>query len=122
VKVSSIELRIYSKIPTEDINEILLESDSGLKLNNNSESYDFHKPLQSTTIEFIAFAGIVLNIAQLAITIYKLSRKSKDAKAKKRENNRPIIQVLIQNRTISFSTESPKEIEDTLKKELSEND
>lgn len=78
--MNTIQLSIENPPFTEEeIRKLLEVPNSGLRLAKR-EPYDFRKPLYTGVGEVIVFATVILNVAQIAMTIYRIltAEKSKN--------------------------------------------
>jgi len=116
--MKQIELSIRGPSPRAEVIQILEKSDSGLKLADETQQYEFDEPLHSGFGEVATFVGVVLNVAKLAETIYQLLQAKRTPKKTASSRTRVEVCVLTPTGSKLFLRGSAEEIENLLKKEL----
>jgi methylmalonyl-CoA mutase cobalamin-binding subunit len=68
---------LFRNADENDVIPVILSSDSGFR--EDSQPDEFRKPLKWGASETLALVGVVVSVAQLAVSIYEILRKSPGA-------------------------------------------
>jgi hypothetical protein len=124
--MESVEVRIRGSLPADEVRRLLDKPDSGIKLaeehqqeNGGTDRADsglgsfYREPRRSEVADVLALTGIIVNTAQLAVTIYQIFQAQR-TKAQSGKPEPVQVQIVTAKGTLSVPATTSAEIEQSI--------
>jgi hypothetical protein len=99
---------------TGDVGQLLAEPSSGFKANEVDQGYDFRRPLQSEVGDVVTIAGIIINVAQLAMSLFDILQSKRNSASPSPQKDSVSIYVKTDEGIIKLSGDDVEQIRSIL--------